>query len=107
MVEKPPQKVENNQKIEIVMPGVQNLNLKENLNISDTLHKSVKASPALKQVINKKYELTELIGSGSYGSVYKGVCRNTGRNVALKIMQDQAKYEYDCIKILREIYLMK
>ena len=47
--------------------------------------------------------MTELIGSGSYGSVYKGVCRSTGRNVALKIMQDQAKSEYDCIKILREI----
>ena len=54
-------------------------------------------------MINQKYEISELIGSGSYGSVYKGICRNTGRHVALKIMQDQAKSEYDCIKILREI----
>ena len=58
--------------------------------------------------INQKgYEFRELLGRGSYGTVSKGLCKATGQTVALKVMVNQTKTEYDCIKVLREIQLMK
>jgi len=39
--------------------------------------------------------------------VSKGVCKATGRAVALKVMVNQTTTEYDAIKVLREIQLMK
>jgi serine/threonine protein kinase len=35
--------------------------------------------------MEKRYLIKEILGKGSYGSVYKGVCRKTNRMVALKI----------------------
>ena len=61
------------------------------------------ATKALRDVINEKYEMIEVIGKGSYGYVSRGKCRATGREVALKIMINQTTTEYDTIKILREI----
>ncbi len=49
----------------------------------------------------------EIIGKGSYGFVAKGKCRITNRVVALKIMIDQAKQEYDCMRVIREIQIMR
>jgi mitogen-activated protein kinase 1/3 len=39
--------------------------------------------------------------------VSKAKCKNTGRIVALKILENQCKSEYDTIKLVREIQLMK
>ena len=60
-------------------------------------------------MINSKYVVSEFsfIGKGSYGTVQKGKCRVTGRPVALKIIENRSDIEYDCIKLLREIQLMK
>ena len=44
-----------------------------------------------------------MIGNGAYGRVSKGICKTTGRTVALKIMVNQVSKEYDMIKILREL----
>ena len=44
------------------------------------------ATPALRQQIDKKYEMVEVIGKGSYGCVSRGKCKKTGRQVAIKIM---------------------
>ena len=44
------------------------------------------ATKALREAINQKYQIVEIIGQGSYGCVSKGVCKTTGRTVALKIM---------------------
>lgn len=57
-------------------------------------------------MINEKYDIIEIIGKGSYGYVSRGICKTTGREVALKIMINQTKTEYDVIKVLREISLM-
>jgi len=61
----------------------------------------------LRIAINSKYSVQEIIGKGSFGFVAKGVCRNSGREVALKVMVNQAKTEYDVIRINREISLMR
>jgi len=62
----------------------------------------------LRDVIDKKYKITEQLGKGSYGVVSKAVCLKTGKEVALKIMNTgQTKTEYDIIKTLREIQLLK
>lgn len=62
----------------------------------------------LREAIDKKYKLTEHLGKGSYGMVCKGVCLKTNKEVAIKIMNTgQTKMEYDVIKTLREIQLLK
>lgn len=65
------------------------------------------ASRSLRKQIIKKYEFIEILGKGSYGCVSKAKCLKTGRIVALKIMENQTNTEYDTIKLLREIMLMK
>ena len=61
----------------------------------------------MRQAIEKKYEILELLGKGSYGYVSKGKCKTSGRQVALKVMEAQTNTEYDKIKLLREIMIMK
>ena len=65
------------------------------------------ATRALRHQIVKKYQIIEVLGKGSYGCVSKAKCLKTGRIVALKIMENQTNTEYDTIKLLREIQLMK
>ena len=57
----------------------------------------------LRTEISKKYDITSLIGKGSYGCVSKAICQQTGRKVALKIMKNTTVTEYEIIKLLREI----
>jgi len=45
------------------------------------------ATRLLREEVEKKYEIIELLGKGSYGSVSKGTCKATGRTVALKILE--------------------
>ena len=61
----------------------------------------------LRKQITKRYEFIEVLGKGSYGCVSKGRCKQTGRIVALKVMENQTNTEYDTIKLLREIQLMR
>ena len=51
--------------------------------------------------------MIEVLGRGSYGCVTKGKCRTSGRLVALKVMENQTDTEYDTIKLVREIQLMR
>ena len=51
--------------------------------------------------------MTEILGKGSYGLVSKATCKRTGKIVAIKLMDNQTNTEYDSIKLLREIQLMK
>jgi len=37
--------------------------------------------------ISKKYEVIEMVGNGSYGTVMKAKSHNTGQFVALKVMK--------------------
>lgn len=58
---------------------------------------------AMSDVILKKYDIKTVIGKGSYGCVSRAKCKRTGREVALKVMQQQSQTEYEIIKLLREI----
>ena len=62
---------------------------------------------SLRKSITKRYRVIEVIGKGSYGCVSKAMCKETGRMVALKVMKNQSLTEYELIKLLREIQLMK
>jgi serine/threonine protein kinase len=62
---------------------------------------------SLQKTISKKYEILGYLGKGSYGCVSKARCRETGRLVALKTMKNAQLTEYELIKLLREILLMK
>jgi serine/threonine protein kinase len=57
----------------------------------------------LNREISKKYEVIEMVGNGSYGTVMKAKCHKTGIFVALKVMKSQPKMEYEIIKLLREL----
>jgi len=61
----------------------------------------------MRDCIVKKYEIKSIIGKGSYGCVTKAKCRRTGRDVALKVMQQQSQTEYEIIKLLREIQILR
>ena len=57
----------------------------------------------LRVAINSKYRVISIIGRGTFALVVKGVCRRTKMDVALKLMVNQDKTEYDCVRMLREI----
>jgi serine/threonine protein kinase len=64
-------------------------------------------SPQLKKVVDASYDLIELIGNGSYGFVAKGKCKKTHRIIAIKIMKSETKLEYEIIKLLRELQILR
>jgi serine/threonine protein kinase len=61
----------------------------------------------MRKAIEKKYEILDLLGKGSYGYVSKGKCKASGRMVALKVIESLTNTEYDKIKLIREIKIMK
>ena len=62
---------------------------------------------SLRKTISKKYEILGYLGKGSYGCVSKARCKETGRLVALKTMKNSQLTEYELIKLLREIQIMR
>ena len=65
------------------------------------------AKRALRNEIKTKFELIKVIGRGSYGCVTKAKCKTTGRIVAIKIFQNHQDTEYDTVKLVREIMIIK
>lgn len=57
--------------------------------------------------IEKKYTIDKAVGKGSYGTVVKAVCKASGQKVAIKHMTGFQQHEYDCVKVIREIQIMK
>lgn len=55
----------------------------------------------------ERYQILKEIGSGSYGSVFKGVERKTGKIVAIKHMAKIFEDLIDGKRVLREIALLK
>lgn len=57
--------------------------------------------------LKQDYKLVKFLGEGSFGQVKLGQCRNTKKMVAIKLIKDFADCEYNCIKVAREIQLMR
>lgn len=63
-------------------------------------------SPVWKAAI-ENYDLIDMIGEGSYGEVCEGKCKVTGERVAIKYVKNIYENEYDCVKILREVQILR
>ena len=63
--------------------------------------------PRAWQFIAKSYTLDGILGQGSYGTVMKGVCKVTGQAVAIKYISGFSKWDYDCVKVIREIQILR
>jgi len=78
-------------------------------NVDINYNKTVKELdlPPIWCEVTHNYKLICFMGEGSYGTVIKGYCRTTNAPVAIKLVQNFSKWEYDCVKIIREIQIMK
>ena len=56
--------------------------------------------------IDEHYEITNLIGKGTYGMVAKGINKITGKEVAIKKMSNLFKDLQDAKRILREVRIL-
>jgi|NorSeaMetagenome_1021524.scaffolds.fasta_scaffold877588_1 serine/threonine protein kinase len=57
--------------------------------------------------VTQDYQILKKIGKGSFGTVVEAKCRQTGITVAIKCIEGFAEYDYDCVKLVREIQIMK
>jgi serine/threonine protein kinase len=65
-----------------------------------------KLSSKWKEIFND-YILGEKLGEGTYGTVMKGVCRATNQDVAIKFIDGFAHHDYELVKVLREIQILR
>ena len=57
--------------------------------------------------VHQKYIVGDLVGEGAYGKVFDGVCKRDQQRVAIKLIEDFSSHEYSCVKVLREISILK
>ena len=50
------------------------------------------------KVLENRYEILEMIGSGGMATVYKAKCRVLNRFVAIKVLKDSLKYDSEVVK---------
>jgi len=53
------------------------------------------------------YQLLEILGVGSFGTVVKAVYSLTGEEVAIKLISNFAEYDYTSVKLVRELKIME
>jgi serine/threonine protein kinase len=66
----------------------------------------VSLSPIWKNALNE-YEFIKLIGVGSYGEVVHAKHRASGKEVAIKLINNLFKNSYDSKKIVREVQILR
>ena len=54
-------------------------------------------------LLQKDYEVQELLGRGAFGQVARARCRTTGKAYAIKLIQNVFHSSYEAKKIVREI----
>ena len=57
------------------------------------------------QIVTASYQITELLGEGSFGKVVKATHRKTGQTVAIKGIREATYNEYEAVKLLREVHI--
>ena len=63
-------------------------------------------SKIMHKIISGKYDLKKVICEKANGKIVEAECRQTKKQVVLKIMKDECTNEYEIIKVLREIEIM-
>ena len=57
--------------------------------------------------VTDNYLIIDVIGDGTFGTVYKAKCKNTSKKVAIKHIENFSDQEYGLIKVIREIKIMR
>ena len=53
------------------------------------------------------FHILNKLGEGSFGTVYKGQCKTTKIQYAIKLIKNKFKNEYESRKLFREIRIMR
>jgi len=53
------------------------------------------------------YSIQAKLGKGTFGQVIEAYCHRTKQKVAIKLLKSFEKHEYACLKVLREIQIMR
>ena len=59
------------------------------------------------QEVLQKYDIQKKLGQGSFGKVYQAKQKQTGKVVAIKLIEHDYKSEYETLKLIREIEILQ
>lgn len=76
-------------------------------NSKEKLKESAAKKQDIWQTVRPQYKLIKFLGEGSFGTVKMAQCRATKKMVAIKLIKDFADCEYNCIKVAREVQIMR
>lgn len=63
--------------------------------------------PDIWNKVTKEYELKQRVGLGSYGEVVSATHISSGKLVAIKLINNVDRNEYETKKVLREIQILR
>ena len=69
--------------------------------------KKLRLSEIWMAAVENSYSILNKMGKGSFGTVVSAYCHQTKQTVAIKHINNFEKHEYTCLKVLREIQIMR